>query len=162
ALRLFQMGEHVLAVLAPGDRVLVVGLGEHLGVPFVAQDVNGLAPVVVGVFVMAETARGADGDGGLAVVDPLGDELGLVLAGGEAGRDGRRRQGGPFAAGHGAHAAAAQAVNHTAVGGGGLLQVLAALVDDRLGHRDAGITTGTQGLELGDGHRALVGVAAVL
>src|SRR5262249_6683856 len=84
----------------------------------------------------------------------------LVLAGAEQAGDGGRGQRRPFAADRGPGAAAAQAVHHAAVGRGAVLQVVVALLDDRLGDRDAGVAGRPQGLHLGDRHRALVGVAA--
>src|SRR5262249_20991431 len=81
----------------------------------------------------------------------------IVLAGAEAAGDGRRGQGGPAVAA----AAAAEAVDDAALGVGAVGQVLDRLVDDLLGHDDAGVAGGAQGLQLGDGDRALVEVAAV-
>src|SRR5262249_58823005 len=79
-----------------------------------------------------------------------------VLAGAEHGGDGGDGDGRPLAA-----AAALEAVDHAAAGGGALAQVLVGLVDEFLGDDDTGVAGGAEGLDLGDRHRPLVEVVTV-
>src|SRR5262249_50436968 len=81
----------------------------------------------------------------------------VVLAGAEAAGDGRRRQRGPAIAA----APAGEAVDDAALGVGRFLQILDAPVDDLLGHDDAGVAGGADGLHLRDRDRAFVEIAAV-
>src|SRR5262245_44073497 len=158
-LAVLQAVEDRLLVLGPGEAVALLGFGEQLGPAVVAEHVHGLGVVVVRVLVVAEALGAAEAQRHVALAEeqPLLDQRRLVLAGGEAARDGRRGQGRPAVAA----AAAAEAVDHAALGVGGVGQVLDRLVDDFFRHHDAGVAGGPDRLELGDRHRALVEVAAV-
>src|SRR4029077_12482193 len=116
-----------------------------------------LGVVVLGVLLMAHAVVVQNGDGGLAVLQPALDNLGVVLAGVEGTGDGGGGKGGPVAP-----AARRQAVNHAAALRRTLLEVFLRLLDDALGDDDAGVAAGAQRLHLGDGRRALVAVAALL
>src|SRR5262249_21696677 len=122
--------EVVLLVLTPGDALVLAVLGEHLFPAVVAEEVDRLAIVVVGVLVVAVAVGVAtDGDGGLAVVEPLFDVLVLVVAGAEIAGDGGGGEGGALAADRSAGAAATETINHAAAGRGRFTQVVDALVD---------------------------------
>ena len=91
----------------------------------------------------------------LAVVQQLGDVLAVVVAGVEQAGDGGGGDGR-------AAAAALGIVLHAAVGAGAFLDVVDGLVDDFLGHGNAGVAAAAQPLHLGDRGRAFVEAAAVL
>src|SRR5262245_22754829 len=78
-----------VAVLAPGEPVIGLGLREEAGIAVIAEDVDGLGEVEVGVFPVAKTVLAGliDADSGLAVADPLLGEVGIVLAGVEGAGD---------------------------------------------------------------------------
>src|SRR5579885_80983 len=159
ALALDQVIEDGLLVLGPGELVLVAG-AEQLVPAVVAEHVEGLGVVVVGVLVVAEAAAAPaqrEGDVALAELEPLLDLGGVVLARGEAAGDGRGSQGRPAVAA----APAAEAVDDAALGVGAVLQVLDALVDDLLGNDDARVARRPQALHLRDGDGAFVKAAAV-
>src|SRR5262249_6095067 len=87
-----------LAVLAPLDAVRFLGFREQLGVAVVAEEVDRLSIVVIGVLIVAHAAAGIERmDDILAVLKPLLGERGVVLACTEAACNGSRRQGGPLA-----------------------------------------------------------------
>src|SRR5262249_39645541 len=113
-LRPHQVVEHLRAVGAPGQ-ALVGGraLAEQLLPAIIAEDVEGLGVIVMGVFVVADAAGAAatDGDGPLAVLEPLLAQIVLVFAGAEQAGDGGGSQRRAFAA-HGGATAAAEAVDH--------------------------------------------------
>src|SRR3954447_3602321 len=94
-LRPQQVLERGLAILAPGQTVVEFRIGEQLGVTILAEDVERLGVVVVGIFIMAETAAAEDRQVLLAKTDPALDERRVVVARAEATRDGRRRQSRP-------------------------------------------------------------------
>src|SRR5262245_54198521 len=162
-LRPHQVIEHLGAIAAPGS-LFPASVAEHLCPAIVADEIDALGEVVVGVFIVTDAAAG----GRLvkpnffdAVFEPLLDVLVLVVTGVEEARDGRRGQRRPLTAHGSAHAAASQAVDHATVLRCRVLEVLAGLLDDVLGHRDAGILAGTQRLDLGDGHGTLILVMPV-
>src|SRR5262245_39649753 len=159
-LRALELVEDALAVSRPGDEVVVLGVGEELLEAVVAQDVDHLRVVVVRVLVVAHApAVAGGGQPVLAVLEPLLDQLALVLARVEAAADRRRRQRRPAVA---AAAAPGQAVLHAALVVGAVLEVLDAVLDRLARDDDAGVARGAQGLHLRDGDRALVEVVAVL
>src|SRR5262249_31014951 len=134
---------HQVAVLGPGQAVRFRRGAEQLFPALVAQDVQRLRVVIMRVLVVADAdAAVVEGDGGLAVLEPLLAQIALVLAGAEAAGDRRRGQRRPLAADGGFHAAAAQTVDHAAALRGGVAEVINRLVDDLLGHRDAGVAAG--------------------
>ena len=90
-----------------------------------------------------------------AVVQQLGDVLVVVVAGVEQAGDGRGRDRRPAAAPLGT-------VLHAAVGQRAFADVVDGLVDDFLGHGNAGVAAAAQPLHLGDGGRAFVEIVAVL
>src|SRR5262249_45615314 len=161
-LRRPQLLEHGLAVLAPGQALARRRRPEHLLPAVVAQDVQRLGVIVVGVLVVSQADAALDGDGRLAELEPLLAEVVLVLAGAEQAGDGRRRQGRALAADRRPRAAAAEAVDDAAAVGRGVLQVVVRLLDDGLGDGDAGVARRPQRLRLRDRHRPLVLVVAVL
>src|SRR5439155_2961092 len=84
----------------------------------------------------------------------------VVFAGAEHAGDGGRGQRRPLPA-HGAAGRVRQAVDHAAAFRRAVLQVVAGLVDDGLGHDDAGVPRRPQRLNLRDRHRALVKAVAL-
>src|SRR5262249_21798413 len=122
----------------------------------VAEDVHALAEVVVGVLVVADPdaadAR-ADADRPLAILEPLGAQGILVFAGVEQAGDGCGGDRRPLRF-------RAVAVVNGPGRAGAVGQVFVGILDDLLRHRDTGVAGGTETLDLRDGHRTFVVVAA--
>src|SRR5262249_24594464 len=91
--------EDRLAVLAPGQQLVAPRRGEQLLERVVAEHVDHLGVIVVGVLVVAHApAVPRDGQGVLAVLEPLLDQLAVVVAEAEAAADGGGGEGGPAVA----------------------------------------------------------------
>src|SRR5947209_3979292 len=120
--------DHV-AILAPRQPLRFARLRKHLGITLVAQHVNGLPVVIVRVLPVPEAVAAGlvDGNGGLAVLEPLPGERRVVFAGAEQAGDGRGRQRRTFGAVEGA--AIGQAIDDAAALGRALFQIIVGLVD---------------------------------
>src|SRR5579885_1816726 len=84
ALHAYQVVERRLAVLRPGDLVGVLGAGEETIPAVVAENVDGLGIVVVGVLIVAGPAGAQGAEVLLAELEPLLDQRRVVVAEAEA------------------------------------------------------------------------------
>src|SRR5262249_16181479 len=124
------MIEHGAPVGAPGRALLTRRGAEHLFPAIVPKDVKRLGVIQMNVLIVPHTnSTVANGNGGLAELEPLLDQVILVFASAKKTGDGRGGQGGLFAADGRADTAAAQAVDDAAALRRRVLQIIVALLD---------------------------------